>query len=246
MLRLSPSIKYKLKNNIKLGKSINQISREMGLANSTIYYYYKKIRGRKFIVPKFKIQESEIEGEIIGAFAADGSACPQSQYQITFCYGSDEEEYVKNFKSLLTNYFNKVPYFYNYSSQSTLRLRYKSKPIYEFFKFYLKWNNPKTYSVQLRTLNHPKGFLIGFLRGFFDGDGYNETKFNRIELMSVCFPLIGQLAQILTKLGFQFKVKSQKKPGNRKTLHTIRISRNEAKRFKEFVAPRNPKRVGPP
>lgn len=244
MLRLSERTKEKIKEMILKDISINKISKELGLWKSTIYYYYKKIKGRKIKVPHFEVKGSENEGEIIGAFAADGSCCPQSQYQVGYFFGQDEEDYAERFTNLLTTYFNKSPYKYKKVKGNVIILRYKSKIIYNFIKKYLMWENPKTYSVRLRSLNHKKRFIKGFLRGYFDCDGYTEKRYSRIEIMSVSKEMIDQITHFLELFGFNPKLKSyHNKKLNKKRLYTMRLNKPDAIRFLEVIKPRNPKRL---
>jgi len=199
---------------------------------------------KKINYPHFKIQDSEIEGEIIGAFAADGGCCPQSDYQTTFYFGLDEEIYAKNFSKLLFQFFNKKPYFYKYPKGGKIMVRYKSKDICRFLRHYLEWTNPKTYSIRIKNLAHNKSFVKGFLRGYFDCDGYTEKRYLRIEFMSVSKSIIEQIGKMLIAFGYMPVLKSyQSKNGNRRRLYTIRLNKSDAYRFLISVKPRNQKRI---
>ena len=73
MSRLKKEMKQELINQIKKNNSINKISKELFLAKSTIYYYYRKIKGRKYKKLGIVTKYSKKEGEIVGIFAGDGS-----------------------------------------------------------------------------------------------------------------------------------------------------------------------------
>ena len=45
---LKQEIREAIINQITEGNSINKISKSLGLRKSTIYHYYKKLKGRKF------------------------------------------------------------------------------------------------------------------------------------------------------------------------------------------------------
>lgn len=243
MSRLSEQTKQELVNLINKEISINNISKKLGLCKSTIYYYYKKVKGRKIISPKFEIIDSEAEGEIIGAFAADGCSCPQSQYQVTYIFGIDEDNYANDFIKLLYSYFNKPPYKYKRKQNNTIILRYKSKLIYRFIQQHLVWENPKTYSIKLKSTNHSKEFIKGYLRGYFDCDGYTEKKYSRIEIMSVSKNSIDQIIYFLRLFEYNPKLKSyHNKKLNKKRLYTVRLNKQDAIKFLDFIQPRNPKR----
>lgn len=228
---------------IKEEKSLNRISRELKLNKSTIYYHYKKIRGKKTIKPSFIIKESEIEGEIVGLFAADGGACPQSQYQVSYYLGYDEEEYAKKFSEKLEEFFNKKVYFYKSKKRSEIILRYSSKDIYYFIKYYLEWKNPKTYSIRLKTINHNINFLRGFLRGYLDGDGYTGRNGRLVYYAGVSKRMLKQMSTILTTLGYSPRLTVYKnKNKKRRDLYFLRLKPDEAISFLKFIDPRNPKR----
>ena len=61
--RLPIEIRESMINKIKEGISINNISKELGLAKSTIYHHYKKIKGKKYVVPNFVSKLDREEGE---------------------------------------------------------------------------------------------------------------------------------------------------------------------------------------
>lgn len=244
MARIDNKTKQKMIKLILDGVSIPKISQMLNLGKSTIYYHYKKLKGRKFVVPSFQIKDSGIEGEIIGAFAADGCAVPQSQYQVAFYFSLDEEDYAQSFSELLTKFFNKRPYFYKYPKGGKIIVRYRSKAIYEFLRRYLNWKNKKTYSISLNNLSHGKDFFKGFLRGYFDCDGFTCKDRVATDLFSVSKRIIIQIMEILDTLNFKYSIIKTKSRGNRADFYKIRLKGEEAKRFLKYVSPRNKKRMG--
>jgi intein/homing endonuclease len=164
--------KEKMLKLIKDGLSLNRISKETGLAKTTIYYYSRKIKGKKYFEPEFDLKYSEIEGEIAGIFAGDGSQHHDSKkgsYRINIHFG--KTNYVFYVKDLFEGYFNKK-FRLNHESRNRARLCTESKKIFFHFKNYLEYDSKIKHStVKLRSLDLPKEFLLGFLRGFLDTDG---------------------------------------------------------------------------
>ena len=225
--------------------SIPKISQKLNLGKSTIYYYYKKLKGKKYIVPSFHISDSEVEGEIIGAFAADGGAVPQSQYQVAFFFSLNEEDYALSFSELLSKFFNKKPYFYKYPPGGKIIVRYKSKIIYKFLKHYLVWKGKKTYDVSLKEFSHTRNFYMGFLRGYLDCDGYTPKGRVATHFFGVSKKIIVQITKILDLLGFRYSLSKTESKGNRADFYKVKLKGEEVKRFITYVVPRNKKRMGP-
>lgn len=226
---------------IQDGLSLNKISKKTGIAKSTIYEHYKKLRGRKYVQPSFVISNSEEEGEIVGAFAADGGPCVKDNYRIAYFFGTDEEDYARDFASLLESYFHKKPFFYKTNKHHVIRLGYLSKKIYSFMEKYLYWNPPKTYSIMLKQTDFPLHFLKGFLRGYLDCDGYVGPY--GAQYVGVSQTMMKQIHEILTKLGFHANISVYKsKNENYAPCYYVKLNKTETLRLLEFVNPRNNKR----
>src|SRR3989344_1607252 len=162
---------------IRAGDSLNKISRETGLYKSTLYYHYKKIKGKKYKEPKYKIKFSEKEGEIVGILAGDGSQYYYKRnggYQTTIHFG-DYPNRVEYVKKLYENYFNKNWTTWRGVTKKgfiSYRIRVINKKIFDYFKNYLSYiAKHKHDTVKLKNLKLSKRFKIGFLRGWIDTDG---------------------------------------------------------------------------
>lgn len=245
MARINPETKQKMLDFIKAGKSLNYISKELILPKTTIYYHYEKIIGKKIQQPNFAISQSEVEGEIIGAFAADGgSVIKKGLFQITFYLGGNETDYCKKLTDLLTNYFNKKPYVYTSKKKSLISIRYRSKLIYYFIRHYLTWQGKKVYSIELQKIDFNKDFVKGFIRGYFDCDGYSYPNNRKIVLMGVSGKMLTQIHNIMTKLGFSpYLYVYREKRKNMHDLYNVILKGPEAQRFIQFINPNNPKRI---
>ncbi len=173
MPRLSSETKREVIKQLKEGVSLNKISNQFGIYKSTLYYYYKKLNGKKFKEPQFTPTSSEIEGEIVGIFAGDGSQFYEPKncgYEVNVHFGNHRSDYAKYVEQLFESYFNHN--FWLLFDKNSIRLRTKSKKIFHYFKNYLTYDAPmKHFTVKLNTLNLPNDFKIGFLRGLVDTDG---------------------------------------------------------------------------
>jgi len=179
----------------------------------------------------------------MGLFASDGSTVPQSDHQVRFHLGATEEDYAKKFINILNYVFNKMPRMYK-TKRNSITIAYKSKLIYEFIRKYLEWNGKKTYTIKLKSLDHSKEFLIGFLRGYFDGDGYSKKDQRLAQFITTSKNMHNQLQTILSffKLNFD-TITYHDKRENRHTSFYIFLRRLEAVKFINLVEPRNSRRV---
>ena len=248
MRRFSSEEKEKIIRFRKEGNSLYQICRNLNVKfknKSSVYYHLRKNFGRSFKLVKIDHSDQDAIGEIMGLFAADGSSVPQSNYQVRFHLDKNEEAYAKEFAIILSKMFDKPPRLYDFQGKS-ITITYKSKLIYEFIKEYLNWNDKKTYTVLLRSLNHSKDFLIGFLRGYFDGDGYSKEDQRTAQFITTSKIMYNQLQEILSllKLRFDSRVYHDKREG-RHTAYYIILRRLEAVKFINLIQPRNSKRVKP-
>ncbi len=238
-----------LKNNL----SISKIVAKTGLAKSTIYYYYRKVNGKKYKKPTHKISFSEIEGEIVGIFAGDGSQYhyrPNGQYLTTIHFGN-VENYVIYVKKLFENYFGRSWRIWketNRKGQVKYRIRAINKELFYFFNNYLKYDcRNKHNTCQLRGVSLNRMFKIGFLRGFFDTDGCLSTSNNRLRAFyyTTSKELVYQMKVILEELGISSIVwcKKRKNP-EWKDLFVLRIREREVNKFLSLVRPYKVRKLG--
>lgn len=234
----------KILNLRKEGKSLTEIYKILELKKTTVYYHLRKNFGRSYKLVKIRKDNLELIGEIIGIFAADGGAVPQSDYQIIFYIGMSEEKYIKKLTVLLHRLFSKKPKVYKYKKINKCLIKYKSKDIYRFIRKYLLWEGKKTYSVRLKKINQRKEFLVGFLRGYFDGDGYSVKKYKKISIGTSSIKMSRQLFKIMKKLSFDPTHKRHSdKRSNRKPHYIVSLKGQEAKDFIKKIQPNNPNRI---
>ena len=142
MALIKSEIKKEMIGQISKGVSINIISKSLNLGKSTIYHYYKKIKGKKYKEPEFKVSFSEKEGEITGIFAGDGSQYFEPKryhYEVNIHFGAKNLEYLFYVKELYEKFFNKK-FRIEKSNPTTLRLRTYSKKSYYYFTNYLDYD----------------------------------------------------------------------------------------------------------
>jgi len=218
---------------LKQGTSINKISAKLNVAKSTIYHHYKKLFGKKIKQPIFSAGSNpELEGEITGIFAGDGSQYFEPKryhYQVNVHFGIKNRDYAEYVKLLFENFFNKHFNLKNEFRHGTLRLQTNSKPIFHFFKNYLNYDcKIKHSTVELKSKENNNLFYIGFIRGLFDTDGtvlYYPNPNRRIVLLTTTSQMLAkQVKQILE----EFKVcctlhAYDRRYRNEKTIHIVRV-----------------------
>lgn len=247
MVLLNAKLKEELIKQIKKGNSVNKISKLLRLGKSTVYYYYKKIQGKKYKAPHFIVSASEIEGEITGIFAGDGSqfySQKRGSYEINIHFGAKNEKYARYVKNLFEQYFNKK-FRLNYEKEGTIiRIRTQSKIIFYYFKNYLDYDpHIKHATVKLNNLNFPNDFKKGFLRGLFDTDGsilYKEKENRiRISFYTTSFELMKQMKMLMKEFNMTcgYYMRTSKKGVRKKNLYILQLWKESIDRFLNEIRP---------
>src|SRR4030042_224184 len=230
-------------NMIKEGISLNKINKKTRIQKSSLYYHYKKIKGKKYLVPKIDKFDMEKIGEFIGIFAGDGSFFfdkKRCHYSIRIYTGLYEKEYRKYLKKFLKKFFGKASRTYQDNKLNVVTNEYYSKIIYEFILEYLAWNKNKTKTIRLKNIRkHSREFLIGFIRGLLDTDGGIYKPKKKVAFGTASKKLAFQIKEILEILGI--------KPGfykyKNKDFWYIDIYGERSKKFMEIIKPNNPNKV---
>lgn len=243
MVLLKSQVKKRMSSLILAGTSINNISKELSLGKSTIYYYYKKLKGRKYSIPSYNIDFSEIEGEIVGIFTGDGSLYHHKEsghYELNVHFGKKNRGYALYVKNLYEGYFNKK-FRLETSNPGSLRLKTYSKLLYHYFENHLEYvPQIKHCTVKLKKINFPWEFKLGFLRGLLDTDGtiYENTKRIRISYCSTSKILINQVSKILWEFEIQNSIYiSNRIQRNDKTVYYASILKPSVDKFINLVQP---------
>lgn len=241
MKRLNNVERTKLNDLILEGKSLNRISKEMLLSKSTIYYYFRRIKGRTINPIIIYTKNEALIGEFIGLFAGDGYTYKSSNYdhRVYLCFNIADKAYVnKLILNVLEKLFNKKPMIF--IQENRLNICYDSKPITEFIGQYLTWNKNfrKVYSVKLIERAYSNKFMIGFIRGCLDSDGYFTKK--KISFATVSPGLKDNIVKFLKCLRISHSVNLYKeKRTNRKSIYHIYIYKPFHSKFIKIIKPRN-------
>lgn len=256
MARLNKDVKEEIITRIKQGISLNKISKSLGIRKSTLYYYYKKIKGKRYQPPKFKINYTEKEGEIVGIFAGDGSQCytkSNGNYRTVVHFG-DCPEYANYVKRLYENYFHKKWALYKYIPKNNhiqYRLRVSDKILFNYFSNYIDYNkHHKHDTVALISTQLPIGFKIGMLRGLLDTDGTicrckdGKSKFRiRIQYCTTSNKLAKQIQQLLKEINIDSYITKSNRKGL-KDLFGIWLYKKDVARFIKEIQPFKANRLG--
>ena len=235
---LKPEIKNEMIKQLNTGNSINAISRFLNLSKSTIYHYYKKIKGRKFklaVVPA----DDKVLGEFLGAFAGDGGMFYDKKYWhytiSIYLHKTDDKLYSLYLKELIEKNFNKKVRVYIHAG-SALRLTFRSKTIYKLIEDYLVTSGNKTLNISIKKpiSELSDDFLIYFIRGLIDTDGHVD-KYGKVILALISQNMIEQVAIILKKLGIDSKISLRKVRPNEHQLYAIRILKKDAGRYLSLI-----------
>ena len=245
MPRIPNETKQEIIKQLHEGISLNKISRQFGLYKSTHYYYYKKVKGKKFKEPLFTPASTETEGEIVGIFAGDGSQYFEPKkygYEVNVHFGGHNHHYAYAVKELFEGFFHKK-FILRPESQNRLRLRPQSKKIYHYFHHYLDFKpSLKHATVNLHSMDLPHPFKIGFIRGLIDTDGHiahSIGRRKRIFFYTTSSELAANISSILSELKLVHGVHKVIRPHTGfKPLYTINIWKNSVDRFINIVRPR--------
>ncbi len=229
---------------IMSGISLNNIVKLTGKNKTTIYYYFRNIKGRTVNPIVVDESDDELIGEFIGLFAGDGCFYKEinGNYKIQLFFNITERKYVEELKDVLIDLFGKPPRIDRRDNK--FALVYYSKNIYTLIKRYLDWDETgrKTHSVHLREGVYTREFKIGFLRGSLDSDGYFSDK--KITFASSSNRLIENIGQFLKNLNIPFHYNEYiEKRLNRVNMHHINIRKPERAGFIELINPRERKNI---
>jgi hypothetical protein len=228
-MRLNGSQIQSIKQLSKKGKSIRQISNTLNINMTTVYYYTRKENGLKIRQPKFDtLNDSEI-GEIIGAFAGDGSYCYSStgrsgNHNVRFHFGKGDP-YIERLNVILSK--AQLNTFIYPTKRNGMDLKMNSLSLISMIKGYLSWDGKKTYSVRLKSREQSEFFLTGFFIGLMRTDGFIGK---RLSLSSTSKHLAEDFSYALKRLNIEFKTSTYK---DRRENRMLRYNVNVEKTSKE-------------
>lgn len=230
---------------IRAGESLNRLSERLGLNKSTLYYHYRKIKGRRnrravrHTTPQHKV------GELIGAFAGDGSYARDARYHHQVCIhsASNESAYADALEKIIAEAFEiRVSRFVH---GNRIRMRACSRLVLDWLREFLAWEGRRSHTIALRGnyRSCSQEFARGSLRGLLDTDGYASKSCRRVLFVTISHRLASQTRYYLRRAGFQFKARLVVPPGNRKPQYHVAVARDDAVRLVRYLRPSNPKRI---
>lgn len=255
MRRLSKTQIQKIIKLRKQGFSLNRITNELNMKKSTVYYWLRKNFGRT--IKTVKVDESNMDsvGEIMGAFAGDGSYYHNKLWGHVnrFHLGITEMSYARHLTKLINLVYNKRPFIMPNKKWGVIIVKITSKDVIRHIKKYLVWDitKKKVYTVHLKRdlSDYQLSFLRGFVRGLFDTDGWCDKEKKSIKVASVSKELITNINNILNLLKISNSIVKVNGKKGRKDIYYLRISKksqmeflrkiklNNLEKFKEIMPP---------
>lgn len=238
MPRLSPELKDKIINYVKDGKSLSQIIKFTKIGKTTIYYYMRKIKGRKYSLIKLNLEDKEIIGEAIGIFAGDGYyAYDKKRWdrRIKIFFNKNENNVIKYYQKSFEKLAGKAPSIIVSGPINIMQMH--SGEFCDFILSYVKFGQRKVATIELKDkkLLKEKSFVRGFLRGLIDSDGYVRKERKEIYYGSISNKLFTDFIKGLDLFGFKYKTYLQK--GIYSDFNKVRICGNEVDNFIKIIKP---------
>jgi hypothetical protein len=250
MRRLTLEQKEDLGSRIREGQSLNRMSRELSLSKTTIYYWYRKAKGKTqpYTAPHYTSNSSREEGESLGIFAGDGCygyGRKKRRFYGTIACGLKNREYIMYVQKLYTAFFHRE-FKIRKGHATLLTLRLRGKVVYDYFHQKLEFDNTyKAYTVHLKPHHYPREFLEGFLKGLIDTDGtvYLNHSTLSIRFYTSSLSLRNQICVILNSLGFNYRLNADVRNPQHPNFHISLRNKDDCKRFLELVHPCKGKRI---
>ncbi|MEK6888154.1 MAG: LAGLIDADG family homing endonuclease [Candidatus Aenigmatarchaeota archaeon] len=237
-MRLTDSQLIIIRKLIKNGSSLNYISKELGVGKTTIYYYFRKTKGRTFEPPVIKFVSDRELGEVVGIFTGDGSQSfdPKGyHYQNRVHFGTHNKNYLIYVKDLYERCFGKK-FFITRDGPTKLILVTNSKDIFNFFHRYINFDSHDKSNTAYLKINYRKNkdFVLGFLKGLLDTDGTLCISKNgmRISYYTSSDKLAKQISAFLNLFKIKNNVSKSKKGNN-----CVYLFVNEHRKFLKLVKP---------
>jgi hypothetical protein len=224
--------------------SLNNLVKITGKNKTTIYYYFRNIKGKNINPIIVDESNGELIGEFIGVFAGDGCFDKDKigHYRIQLFFNITEQAYVHKLKEILFRLFNQYPM--ERTEHNKIILIYYSKNIYKLIRKYLDWNKigRKTHSVHLKEGEYSQEFKTGFLRGSLDSDGYFSDK--TIMFASSSKKLTENIMLFLNDLDIPYHYHEYvEKRLNRFNMHHVNIRKSDREKFLKLINPRECKNI---
>jgi len=233
------------------GVSLTSIARELHTTKTAVIYHVRKVRSaHHFPQPIIVSDDSELEGEILGIFAGDGSFSydPKRGYYGSITVGVVNEKYLVYIKERFELFFQK-PFAFALSHPTVFKLKLSSKLLFDYFHNRLDFEHQnKTFTVGLRSLEYSDSFFIGFLRGLIDTDGtvYVEAGSPRVRFYTSSEKLRDQFVMLCAHFGFPTRINviTHRRYGHTRSHYKIAIkTADHVRQFLRLIQPFKGSRV---
>ncbi len=173
--------------------SQEKIAQNIGVSQLTVSHWQRNDRLPRSISRAYFKHElpDEVEftpglARLMGYYAAEGYA----RKEIDFCFNKKEENLIEDVINLMQEIFNLKPHKVRITGNAA-NVIYQSRPLADFFIFHCGKGalNKHTPTILFEA---PKEYFLEFLRGVFDGDGYQDKK-GKGEITSISKQLIMEL-----------------------------------------------------
>ena len=236
--RLNKNEKVKIKELTIAGKSLREVSQSTGFGITTIYYHTRKFKSKQ--IKEFLITLSEEKiGELMGAFAGDGSyyyshhgrsGHHRVRYSLSLLKDKEYAEYLIG----LLKKLNLNSFLFRKEKDNAIEVAVNSKKYIEFIREFLIWEGKKSYSVRLKNNfnTYNKKFLIGFARGLMDTDGFIEV--SNVSCGCISERLIKNILDIFDAFGIKYKFSERIRNG-RRNLFLVRVYRESLSDYAKII-----------
>lgn len=239
MTRLSSEVKQLIIREVHKGKSLNKIAELTKLGKTTVYYYMRKITGKKYVPLELKLTDTEVIGEVIGFFAGDGRYAVSNKgwdRRILFYFNKDEIPVINYYRDSIAKIIGKLPTLMEQKSVKIVQVHIRV--FCDFIISYLSFQKRKVKTIQLKDkmLLKNKKFIRGFIRGLTDSDGYVRKGRKEIYYGSISKNLFSDFLKGLDFFGLKYKVYVQKGRGY-SDFYKVRLSGEEVDKFIDLISP---------
>ena len=203
MKRFSATELSHVKELVKKGASLNEISAQTGRCKSAVQYQVAKTRGKNPREKTLKTEElTDLElGWLIGCYAGDGSRHFRKEdyaYDIKFALNENEFPIVERVENFLSKCELRT---WRSIEGKRVYVRCRNKKFFYFVEKFLAWEGTrKSKSVRLASPECcSNDFLFGFLCGVIDAEG--GTK--KLYISTSSGRLAENIMEIAGKMGIQ-------------------------------------------
>lgn len=174
--------------------------------------------------------DERLMGVYVGLWMGDGTQYHDcGNYRIKICGNKDDKLLNTFIQQVILKLFGKTTRIATTKRTKSAYIKFSSKFIYEYVKYYAEWDTHKTNTVRLKGDIGDKSseFLEGCLLGLMLSDGFLKEK---LQFNVTSKRLAKDMIQTLQRFGFEPSIYVHKRAKyGWKDLHMVRLNRNESK-----------------